>query len=271
MIFDTHAHLNFLEFEKDRDELISRCLKEGIGMINVGTNYNSSKKAVLLAGSNPSGVFASVGLHPLNIDSEFLKNKNYSNEAESFLEKEFDYPKYKELAESEKVVAIGECGLDYWYRPKGTAKKELFKKEQQRIFESQLDLAEELNLPVIIHCRNAFEDLFNILSKRKIKAVLHCFTGNVFEMERFLSLGLRIGINGIIFKMDLREVLEKVPVEMILIETDCPYLSPPGFEERNNPFALKLIIKEISKIKKIDEGEIAEIASENAINFFKLG
>ncbi len=270
MIFDTHAHLNFYEFEKDREDLISRCLKEGIGMINVGTNYNSSKKAVLLAGSNPSGIFASVGLHPLNIDSEFLKNKNYSNEAESFLEKEFDYPRYKELAKSEKVVAIGECGLDYWYRPKGTAKKELFKKEQQRIFESQLDLAGELSLPVIIHCRAAFDDLFDILSKRKIRGVLHCFTGSVSEMEKFLSLGFYIGINGIIFKMDLREVLEKAPMERILVETDCPYLSPPGFEKRNNPFALKYIIEEVGKIRGIDIMEVQKITTRNAKDLFKI-
>jgi TatD DNase family protein len=193
MIFDTHAHLNFFEFEKDKDEVIEKCLKEGIGMINIGTNLKSSKKAIEIAKNHPN-VFASIGLHPLNVDSEFLKNKGYSGEIESFLEKDFDYDSYKSLMD-EKVVAIGEIGLDYWYRPKGTAKKELFKQEQKRIFERQLDLAEELNLPVIIHCRSAFGDLYEIVSKRKIKGVLHCFTGTKEDAEKFLALGLHIGIN----------------------------------------------------------------------------
>jgi len=266
MIFDTHAHLNFFKFNKDREELIKKCLDSGIGMINVGTNLQSSKKAIDIA-VNSSGVFTSVGLHPLNIDSEFLKNKGYSGELEGFLEKDFDYGKYKELAKSKKVVAIGECGLDYWYRPKGQEKKELFKQEQRRIFEKHLDLAEELNLPVIIHCRSAFDDLLSILSKRKIRGVLHCFTGTKEDAERFLSLGLYIGINGIIFKMDLKEAIKSVPLERILIETDCPYLSPPGFEERNSPLALKYIIKEIERIK----GEkIEEITSKNAQELFKI-
>jgi len=268
MIFDTHAHLNFLEFEKDRDELIEKCLKEGIGMINVGTNFQSSKKAIEIAGKH-SGVFASIGLHPLNIDSEFLKNKGYSGEAESFLEKYFDYDAYKSL-KNEKVVAMGEIGLDYWYRPKGTGKKELFKQEQKRIFEKQLDLAEELELPVIIHCRSAFDDLFSILSSRRVKGVLHCFTGNKEEAEKALALGLYIGINGIIFKMDLKEAIKSIPLEKTLIETDCPYLSPPGFEERNNPLALKYIIDEIAMIKGVGVKEIREITAENAKKLFNI-
>lgn len=269
MIFDTHAHLNFFEFEKDREDLIKKCLDGGIGMINVGTNFQSSKKALEIVENN-FDVFASIGLHPLNIDSEFLKNKGYSKEAESFLEKDFDYEKYKELAKSKKVVAIGECGLDYWYRPKATGKKESFKQEQKRILEKQLDLAQELNLPVIIHCRSAFDDLFEILSKRKVKGVLHCFTGNKIEAERFLSLGLHIGINGIIFKMDLNEAIKDIPLEKILIETDCPYLSPPGFEERNNPFALEYIIEEIAKIKELERGKVEEITTENAKKLFNI-
>ena len=152
MIIDTHAHLNFFEFKDDRDELISKCLKEGIGMINVGTNLQSSKKSIEIA-RKYSNVFASVGLHPLNIDSEFLKNKGYSGEAESFLEKDFDYEAYKSL-KTEKVVAVGEIGLDYWYRPKGTGKKELFKQEQERIFERQLDLTGRFNSSAKSSCRS---------------------------------------------------------------------------------------------------------------------
>ena len=269
MIYDTHAHLNFFEFEKDREEMVEKCLAEGIGMINVGTNLKSSKKAIEIAENNQN-IFASIGLHPLNIDSEFLKNKGYSGEAEGVLEKDFDYDAYKCL-KTEKVVAVGEIGLDYWYRPKSETKKELFKQEQKRIFERQLDLAEELNLPVIVHCRSAFDDLYGILSKRKTKGVLHCFTGNKDEAERFSALGLYFGINGIIFKMDLKEAIDNIPLEKMLIETDCPYLSPPGFGERNNPLALKDIVREIAEIKGVSEEEVREKTAENAIELFNIG
>ncbi|MFA5013475.1 MAG: TatD family hydrolase [Candidatus Paceibacterota bacterium] len=225
-MIDTHAHLNSFEFEEDREEIIKKCSDVGIGMINVGTHLKNSKKAIEIAETH-SGVFASIGLHPLDIDSAFLKNKGYSGETEGILEKSFDYKKYRELAKSKKVVAVGECGLDYWYKPKGTSKKEKFKLEQIKIFEQHLDLAEELELPVILHCRAAFDDLFAILSKRKITGVLHCFTGSREDAERFLSLGMYIGINGIMFKMDLKGAIEYIPMDKILLETDCPYLSPP--------------------------------------------
>lgn len=267
MIFDTHAHLNFFEFDEDREELIKKCLAQGIGLINVGTNFKSSKKCIEIAREN---VFASIGLHPSNIDSEFLKSKEDLKQIEGALEKDFDYDAYKVLAKSKKVIAIGECGLDYWRKPKGTTKKELFKEEQEKIFERQLDLAEELNLPVIIHCRSAFDDLYNILSKRKIKGVLHCFTGTKEEVERFLSLGLYFGINGIIFKINSEEAIKNIPLDKILLETDCPYLSPPMFEERNNPFSLKYIIEEISKIKGVTAKEIEEITYKNTKDLFNI-
>lgn len=269
MIFDTHAHLNFSEFDKDRDELIKKCFDSKIGMINVGTNFRSSENCIKIAEEH-SGIFASIGLHPINIASDFFKSKECSQIAEGFLEDGFDYDKYRELAKSKKVVAIGECGLDYWYRPKGTAKRELFKEEQRKVFIKQLDLAEELSLPVIIHSRLAFDDLFSILSKRKIKGVLHCFTGTKEDAERFLSLGLYFGINGIIFKMDLEEAIKSIPLERILLETDCPYLSPPMFEERNSPLSLKYIIEEISRIKRVSVKEIEETTYKNAKELFNI-
>jgi len=267
MIFDTHAHLNVSEFDNDRDELIKKCLKEGIGMINVGTNLKDSKKAVEIA-ENYSNVFASIGLHPTSIYSQVFKNKEYMGR-EELLEKDFDYDAYK-LLKTKKVVAIGEIGLDYWHRPKGEAKKELFKEEQKKVFERQLDLSEELNLPVIIHCRSAFDDLFEILAKRKVRGVLHCFTGTKKEAEKALSLGLYIGIDGIIFKIDLREAIKIIPMDKILIETDCPYLAPPQFEERNNPLSLPYIIDEIAKIKGVGIEEVEKVTLKNTKELFNI-
>jgi TatD DNase family protein len=269
MIFDTHAHLNFFEFDKDRDELTNKCLVSGVGIINVGTNFKSSEKAIDIS-EKYSNVFVSIGLHPTNIASSFFKSKECAKAAEGSLEDGFDYNQYKELAKNTKVIAIGECGLDYYYRPKGETKKELFKDEQRKVFIKQLDLAEELNLPIIIHCRSAFNDLFKILSKRKVKGVLHCFTGNKEEAERFLSLGLYFGINGIIFKMDMEEVIKSIPMDKILLETDCPYLSPPMFEERNNPLSLKYVIEEISRIKGISIKEVEEITYKNTKDLFNI-
>jgi TatD DNase family protein len=269
MIFDTHAHLNFFEFDRDRDELIKKCLDNQIGIINVGTNFRSSEKAIKIAENYPE-LFTSIGLHPTNITFDFLKSKECSKTEEGFLEDGFDYDKYKELAKAKQVVAIGECGLDYYYRPKGTTKKELFKEEQKKVFIKQLDLAKELDLPVIIHCRAAFDDLFEILSKRKVKGVLHCFTGTKEEAERFLSLGLYFGLNGIIFKTDIEEAMKVIPLDRILLETDCPYLSPPMFEERNNPLSLKYIIDEVARIKEVSVKEIEEITYKNAKDLFNI-
>ena len=196
MIIDTHAHLNFPEFDKDRDALIKDLIKKDYQIINVGTNIESSKECVDLA--EKYGLYASVGLHPLNIESN-LKIKGETEKKESI----FDYDEYKKLAQSKNVVAIGEIGLDYWYKPKGKARRLEFIEKQKTFFINQLDLAEELNLPVIIHCRMAFDDLIEILSKRNLRGVIHCFTGTVEQAKQLLSLGYYIGINGIIFKMDL--------------------------------------------------------------------
>ncbi|MFA5431369.1 MAG: TatD family hydrolase [Candidatus Paceibacterota bacterium] len=269
MIFDTHAHLNFFEFDKDRDEVIKKCLEAQIGIINIGTNFKSSEVGIGIS-KEYSNVFSAVGLHPTNITSDFLKTKEGFKTSEGFLEDDFDYKQYKELAKSKKVVAIGECGLDYWYRPKGAAKRELFKEKQKKVFIKQLDLAEELNLPVIIHCRSAFDDLLEILSKRKVKGVLHCFTGSKEEAERLSSLGLYFGINGIIFKMELEEAIKVMPMDKILLETDCPYLSPPMLGERNNPLSLKYVIEEISRIKGVSIKEIEEVTYKNSKDLFNI-
>jgi TatD DNase family protein len=185
-------------------------------------------------------------------------------------EDDFDYNYYKELSQDKNVVAIGEIGLDYWYRPKGKAKREEYVNKQKEIFEKQLDLAKEVNLPIVVHCRNAFDDLIDILSRKNIPGVIHCFTGNKDNVESLLELGYFFGINGIIFKVNLDDSIRAIPLEKMLLETDCPYLSPPNFEERNNPFSIELIIDEISKIKGISREEIIEKTTQNAKNLFRI-
>ena len=215
-------------------------------MINVGSNYETSEKAVEIA-KKYNGVFAAIGLHPIH-----AKDENFSAS------------KYKDLCQSNKVVAIGEIGLDY-FKDYG-----LFKEKQKQVFLQQLDLAKELDLPVIIHCRMAHEDLLEILNN-KLNGVVHCFTGNWDEAKRYLDMGFYLGINGIMYKFDLKEVIEKTPLDKILIETDCPYLVPlQADSKRNEPIFIKYIVQDIAKIKNIDFETVAETTFQNAKNLFRI-
>ncbi len=278
MLIDTHAHLNFDAFEKDADEVIRRSLDNGIQMINVGSHYESSQKAVEIAQKYSEGVFASVGLHPINLDTGLMRMKVDEVEGCRF-EREFDYEKYKELAKSKKVVAIGEIGLDYYWRPKTTAKKELFKQKQKDLLLQQLKLAKELKLPVIFHCRVAHDDLIDFLTKnpeiRPDKAVAHGFVGSLKQLKEYLDFEYYIGFNGIIFKkiegINFEEDIKNTPLDKILIETDCPYLTPPQFKkERNEPIAVKYVVEEIAKIKNMDYKKITNATFQNAGELFKI-
>ncbi|HOK35428.1 MAG TPA: TatD family hydrolase [Candidatus Pacearchaeota archaeon] len=287
MLIDTHAHLNIAAFDKDRDEVIKRCFENKISMINIGTNLETSKKAVELVEKYPSDIYASIGLHPINLDTGLLKRKVDKLEGGSF-ETEFDYQKYKELAlqhgsgkAKSKVVAVGEVGLDYYLKPKTTGKKILFKEKQKELLLQEIKLAQELNLPVIFHCRMAHEDLLKILISNfkfqisKLSGVVHGFVGTAEELEKYLEMGFYIGFNGIIFKkiegIDFVGNIKRTPLEKILIETDCPYLKAPDFpEERNNPLGVKLVAEYIAKIKKISFEDISNITTKNAQTLFRL-
>ena len=282
MVIDTHAHLNFNAYKTDLDEVIRRSLDNNIWMINVGSQYETSKKAVEIAEKYPEGVYAAVGLHPIHLSKGIFKTKIDKEEIEfQTKEEEFDYQKYKELAKSKKVVAIGETGLDYYYRPKTKKKLEEFKNKQKEVFLKHLELAQELNLPVIFHCRFAHDDLIKILadSQNSNKStgvdllpsgVMHCFTGSWEQAKEYLEMGFYLGFNGIIFKLDLDEIIKKTPLDKILIETDCPYLTPPPMTGRNEPIYVKYVAEKIAKIKNLSSEEIAKITSENAKQLFRI-
>ena len=273
MIIDTHSHISFKAYDKDREEVIKRTQKEGLVCIDIGTKYETSQNAIELAEKN-EGIFVSIGLHPIHIKTDLMKLRTDEDEGNfAPLGEEFDKQKYKELAKSKKVVAIGEIGLDYYYRPKTTARLEQFKELQKKVFIEQLDLAEELDLPVIIHCRMAHNDVLEILANRKNKGVVHCFTGNLEEAQKYIDLGFSLGINGIIFKFDIDEVIKKAPLDKILVETDCPYLTPPQAgpkETRNEPIFVKYVIQKIAELKGIGFDEVASKTTENAKKLFKI-
>jgi len=241
-IIDSHAHLNFRDFDTDREEVIKRSLDAGIWMINIGCNYETSKKAVEMT---KDGVFAAVGIHP------------------SYVSETFDSERYELLARSGKVIAIGEIGLDYYHKPKN-------KNEQISLFIKQLNLAESLNLPVIIHCRSAHKEMVEILKRRRVRGVVHCFTGKWEDAQSYLEMGLYIGFTGIIFKLNLEESIRRVPLDRMLVETDCPYLTPPSKSGRNEPLYLEEIVKAIAELRGEDYEKIADITTANTRRLFGI-
>ena len=253
MLIDAHAHVNFNTYKDDADEVIRRSLDDDTWIINVGSQHSTSKRAVELAEKYEKGVYAAIGLHPIHAGDGF------------------NYEKYKQLSQSPKVVAIGETGLDY--------KEEYIssKEKQKEIFLKQLELARELNLPVIFHCRMAHDDLINILNSQfsvhnsKLRGAVHCFTGNRAQAEKYLAMGLYLGFNGIIFKMNLDDIIKKTPLDKILVETDCPYLTPPSAgTERNEPIYVRYVAEEIAQIKGISYEEMSKITTENAKKLFRV-
>lgn len=272
MLIDTHSHISFKAYDEDRGEVLDRIKKEEMVCVDVGTKYETSKNAVELAEKNEN-IFAAIGMHPIHIKTDLLKLKMDEDEG-SFepLGEEFDKEKYKELAKSKKVVAIGEIGLDFYYRPKTKTKLDQFKEKQKQIFAQQLELAKELNLPVIIHCRMAHEETIEILKNYSgITGTIHCFTGNLEQAQKYIDIGFLIGINGIIFKLNLDEVIKEISLEKILLETDCPYLTPPAAEiERNEPVFVKYVAEKVAELKGISFDEVAQKTTDNAKKLFRI-
>jgi len=274
MLIDTHAHLNFAAFEKDVKKIIQRSVENDVWMINVGTQYNTSERAVEIAGGYKKGVYAAIGLHPLHLEEQKLDKSEVG-----FLPKfktrseEFDYERYKKLAQSEKVIAVGEIGLDYYYKPKTKRKLEIFKQKQREALLNQLRLAQELDLPVIFHCRMAHDDLIQTIKQFNnltMRGTIHCFTGNWEQAEEYMNMGFYLGFNGIIFKLNLDEIIRKTPLDKILVETDCPYLTPSPMTGRNEPLYVKYVAEKIAKIKNLSFEEIAKITTQNAKKSFKI-
>jgi len=271
-LVDTHAHLNFAAFGDDRQAVIKNSLDEGIFMINVGANFNSSQAAVKIAQDYPAGVWAAIGLHPLNLSCQKRISRDLP---EDFCEDGFDAEKYFALAKSNKVVAVGEIGLDYYYKPKTNIKIEVMIAAQKETLRRQLLFARETGLPAIFHCRMAHPDLIEFLredfsANGKLKGALHCFTGGIAELDAYLNLGLCIGLNGIVYKMDLDEVIKKIPRERILLETDCPYLTPPPLTGRNEPKNTAVIAQKIAQIRREPVDDLIAAANANAQELFGI-
>ena len=253
MIIDTHAHLDFPDFKDDIDDVIKRAGEVGVEyIINVGTSVDTSVKSIELT-KKYANIYASVGIHP-NAASTVLAD---------------DWSRLEALAGESKVVAIGETGLDY-YRDR--SKKE----DQKRLFHKHLELAEKHNLPVIIHNREASIDCLEIVRKYsgRVSGVVHCFAGSRDDAEEFLELGFYISFAGpITFPKaeNLREALKAVPVEKLLLETDCPFLAPqPKRGKRNEPSYLQYTIPVLAELYKLTVEDIERITTLSAKKLFGI-
>lgn len=270
MYFDTHAHVNFAAYKDDRDDTVKRALTEKTWMVNVGTQADTSAAAVLLAKNYPEGVYAAIGLHPVHTWQQMLdeEESHFQSRSEVFIDADY------ESMLSEKVVGIGEIGLDYFRMP--AQNQEEVKNKQKEEFIKQLWFAKKHGLPVIIHCRDAYADLLEILKKEYLgfPGVAHSFTDTWETAKKFLDLGFYIAVNGILTfdkTGKLAEVVEKTPFDHLLVETDSPYLTPPPFRgKRNEPAYVKYVGLKVSEIKKIDTQEVENQTFANACNLFGI-
>ncbi|MBI2453989.1 MAG: TatD family hydrolase [Parcubacteria group bacterium] len=271
-LIDAHTHVQFAAYQDDVDEVIKRSLAAGIWLVNVGTQLDTSRDAIALAEKHPEGVYATVGLHPIHTDKSFHDKQELGEEGGEFTSRGevFNYEAYKQLAQHPKVVAIGECGLDYYRSAE-------FRKKQEGVFVSQIELAQEVKKPLMIHCRQAFDDLLNVLRDNRHKlqtvpGIIHFFSGDVLHATKLLDMGFYFTFGGVVtFSRDYDEIVKTVPLNHIMLETDAPYVTPaPHRGKRNEPSYLPEIAKKLAEIKGVDLEEIAHHTTENAMNIFKI-
>jgi len=249
MIIDTHSHLEKKYYDNLEDVIIKM---DGNIIITSGVDYNSNLEVIKLC-EKYDNVFGTLGYHPEEIE-------DYSANSIEFLEKYINHP---------KIVAIGEIGLDYHYTKDNM-------EEQKRIFIEQLRLAAKYNKTVVVHSRDAVQDTYNIL-KEELKdnhCILHCYSSSLEMAKEFSKLGIKFGVGGVItFKNNkiLKEVVENLPLESFVLETDSPYLSPEPYRgQKNEPYNVNLVAKKIAEIKEISEEDVVLITTKTAISQFDL-
>ncbi len=255
--FDIHSHLNFPDYDSDRAEVIARMEEKGIATITVGTNLETSKSAVELA-RNHKNIYAIIGLHPVDDPKDF------------FNEQEFE-----KLVTDPKVVAIGECGLDYGKTNSATDED---KKRQKIDFEKQIDFAMKFNKPLMLHVRNAHEDVLDILSSKKreygdkLRGNSHFFAGSVEIERKYLELGFSVSFTGVVtFVKDYNEAVKYAPLDMIMSETDAPFVAPiPYRGKRNEPTYVIEVVKKIAEIKNLPFEEVKKALVSNALRIFSI-
>ncbi|MCX6756015.1 MAG: TatD family hydrolase [Candidatus Nomurabacteria bacterium] len=286
---DIHSHVNFKAFDEDRDAVIRRALDADTWVINVGTQIDTSRKAVEMAHEYEEGVYAIIGLHPIHTGASYHDEKELGEGGVEFTSRGeiFDKEKYLELLRDPKVVAVGECGLDYYRCTPETIQK------QKEAFIGQIEIANEVGKPLMLHIRNnpnsvhpglvatpqegnnpdAYMDALEILKQyAKVKGDVHFFAGSPDVARDFVEFGFTLSFTGVVtFTHDYDEVIRQTPIEMIMTETDSPYVSPKPYRgRRNEPVYVQEITKKIAEIKGLDPEVVAQTVISNAKRVFKI-
>ncbi len=274
---DIHSHINFKAFDEDRDAVIKRALDNDTWVINVGTQADTSKKAIELAHQYKEGVYAIVGLHPIHTGASYHDEKELGEGGKEFTSRGevFDKNIYREFLKDPKVVAIGECGLDYYRTEPGSIEK------QKKVLIEQIELANKMEKPLMLHIRNnpkdkninAYADTLQILKKySKVKGNVHFFAGSVEDAKAYLDFGFTLSFTGVItFTHDYDEVIKNTPLDMIMSETDSPYVAPVPYRgSRNESLYVNEVVKKIALIKNLPEKEVAEAIVKNARRIFNI-
>jgi TatD DNase family protein len=260
MLIDSHAHIDLNNFDRDREQVLARARQRGVqAVINIGLDVESSRASLKLA-QKYDDVFSTVGFHPH--EASKMKDKDLKTLAQ--------------LAKDKKVVAVGEIGLDF-YRNLSA------RKSQIEAFRKQLDLAVELGLPVVVHCRQAHQEVFNILSDwvsstlsagRLRRGVIHCFSGDIEMARRYIEIGFYISLAGSVTYPSAGElvaVAKEIALDRLLLETDAPFLPPQAYRgKRNEPAYVALIAEKVAQVRGVPRGVVAEAAARNTISLFKL-
>ncbi|MFH1192730.1 MAG: TatD family hydrolase [Candidatus Jorgensenbacteria bacterium] len=304
LYFDAHSHAQFAAYDADREAVIARARAAGVGMVNAGTNRATSEAAIALAEANPDLCWATVGLHPLHAfesgyhDPQELTVEAFSNSRELENGNVFDFDAFKKLAAHPKVVAVGECGLDYAVfvreRSERLQKRALatptesaselsareieeIKIKQKEAFIEQIKLAHEIQKPLVIHCRSAFPDLIALLTTHyqlltNLPGLIHFFSGTADDAQKFLDMGFYFTFGGVItFVRDYDEVVKMIPSERILFETDAPYVAPAPYRgKRNEPAYVVEVVKKLAELKGVSAEEMSARTLKNARRVFGI-
>ncbi len=276
-LIDTHAHIQFPAYNEDREAVIERAKEAGVGMIAIGTQYSTSLLGIEAVQEYPESVFGStVGFHPNHLDIKWHHDKSEIDES---YQEPFEPEKLKKLAEAKEVVAIGECGLDYYRLAKseeGIANSE--KKRQREAFIVQIEIAHAVKKPLVIHCRSAFPDLIETLFAHRSSLVaphpgiIHFFSGTYEEAKILMDLGFYIAFGGVItFVKDYEEIVKKVPLERIVLETDAPYVAPMQYRgKKNEPAYIVETAKKVAELKGVSLEEVTEHTLRSVKGMFTL-
>ncbi len=267
---DTHAHLNMNVYQEDLPELLKKIKDSDVTVFNVGTKKQTSERAIMIA-EQSKNCKSIIGLHPLYVYAGDDCEQDNDEPGE-----EFDYDVYKKIAEHDSVIGIGETGLDFFRLPQDESLHKNIKRRQEESFRQHIELAVELDLPLMIHCRNAYRETIDILKEyqsregRVLGVNFHFFAGGSEDLKEIVDLGWYVSYTGVItFAEEYEDLISLTPLDRIMSETDCPYVTPVPFRgERNEPVHVKEVVKKMADIYRKELDEMCEILKENTERFY---